>query len=138
MNKLVFITAVCASSSIGCSFAARSPDMYRDDTAKLLAEKSGDIKSCYDGILKSDKGASGTVVVHFIVAEDTGVIQNVKADGAKSTAPEAVQSCVVDAIGGLKLKPPDARKGDATFTWEFEIAPQRKAEKESSFSTDQG
>ena len=138
MNKLVTtaLFAVLGAGSVGCSFAARSPDMYRDDTAKLLAEKNGDIKSCYDGVIKGDKGATGTVVVHFIVAEDTGVIQNVKADGAKSTAPEAVQSCVVDAIGGLKLKPADARKGDATFTWEFEIAPQRKAEKESSFSTE--
>jgi hypothetical protein len=134
----ILVTSLLAAGLCACSFAARSPEMYRDDTQKVLAERSSDIKSCYDGILKSDKTAAGTVVVNFIVAEDTGVIQQVKADAAKSTAPEAVQSCVVDAIGeGLKIVPPDARKGIATFTWEFEVAPQRRAEpKESSFSTE--
>jgi hypothetical protein len=106
--------------AVGC--IARSPEQYRDDTAKLLETKSGEIKDCYDAHIKDEtnRNARGSVVVEFKVKEDTGTFEAVRADDKRSTAPAAVQSCVVDAIGDLALKPADAREGDATFTWEFD------------------
>jgi hypothetical protein len=42
-----------------------------------------------------------------------------KVDKARSTAPEPVQQCVMQAIGNLRLSPPDDQRGEAMFTWDF-------------------
>jgi hypothetical protein len=120
---IVGLGAVVLGMVAGCSFAARSPDMYRDDTQKLLDTRAGDIKACYDGILKTDSKAEGLVVVRFDVAEDTGQITKVALDDAKSTAPAPVRECVTKGLEGLVLKPGDARLGKATFSWEFKANP---------------
>lgn len=104
----------------GCSFAARSPEMYRDDTAALLDTKSAEIKACYDEALKTNASATGTVRVQFTVAKETGKITNPTVDPAGTTAPAEVSSCVTSKIDGLELKPPDQNDGQATFTWEFQ------------------
>jgi len=105
----------------GCSFAARSPDMYRDDTQALLETKSPQIKACYDEALKSTKDLQGRVTVKMLVEHDTGAVTNVAADPAGTTAPETLTKCVVDSLQGLVLNPPDKRDGDATFVYEFTL-----------------
>lgn len=105
----------------GCSFAARSPDMYRDDTQALLETKSPQIKSCYDEALKTNKDLQGRVTVKMLVEHDTGNVSNVAADPAGTTAPEALTKCVVDSLQGLVLAPPDKRDGDASFVYEFTV-----------------
>jgi hypothetical protein len=102
-----------------CSFAARSPDMYRDDTGKALATKQDEIRACYDGVLKSNPGAGGTVTVKFDVETEQGKISNVTVDKAKTTAPDPVSSCVTKSIEGLTIAPPDARKGEGMWVYEF-------------------
>lgn len=106
------------SGAAGCEFHARSPEDYRSATRDLIATRTSQIQSCYDGALKTNKDAKGTVTVHFFVQEDTGALSNIEALPS-STAPEALQQCVVTALEGLALQPPDARKGDATFSFEF-------------------
>jgi len=115
---LIAASAVVATVS-GCGFAARSPDMYRDDTKAVLETKSNDIRACYDGVLASTPGASGKVTVKFDVETEHGKITAVTVDKANTTAPDAVADCVTKSIAGLGLTPPDARLGQATFTWEF-------------------
>ena len=44
-----------AALAAGCSFAARSPEMYAADTQKVLESKSADIKKCYDDALKTNQ-----------------------------------------------------------------------------------
>ncbi len=112
-----FFTALVAVA--GCSFAARSPEMYRDDTAALLATKNAEIQACYDQALQTNTSAVGTVRVQFTVQKDTGTIVDAAADPSGTTAPPEVSSCVVSAINGLQLAPPDQSDGQATFTWEF-------------------
>ena len=112
--------ALLSSAALGCSFNARDAASYRKDTRALLATKEPDIKSCYDAELKKDPKVVGTVVVKFKVAKETGKITDPKVDDA-SNAPKSLAKCVVEAIDGLALQPPDARDGDATFRWEFQI-----------------
>jgi len=116
--KTFLLIAVVASVS-GCGFAARSPDMYRDDTKAVLETKSNDIRACYDGVLASTPGVGGKVTVKFNVENEQGKITAVTVDKANTTAPDAVADCVTKSIAGLGLTPPDARVGQATFTWEF-------------------
>ena len=105
----------------GCSFAARSADVYRDDTRSLLERKNNDIKACYDEKLKEDPQLSGTVVLKFKVLAKTGQLAKVKVDPEGTTAPKSLTRCIVHAIEGLKLDPGDEREAEASFRWEFQL-----------------
>jgi uncharacterized membrane protein len=111
-----------AALSAGCSFAARSPEMYAADTQKVLETKTADIKKCYDDALKGKQDLAGRVTVKFTVKTETGELTSVQIDPANTTAPEPLPSCVTAALQGLKLTPPDEKEGLATFTWEFQAA----------------
>lgn len=112
-----------AALSAGCSFAARSPEMYAADTQKVLESKTADIKKCYDDALKTKQDLVGRVTVKFTVKNETGELTGVQLDPANTNAPEPLPGCVVAALQGLKLNPPDEKEGLATFSWEFQSAP---------------
>ncbi len=118
MKTLLLIAGTAVMLS-GCSFAARSPEMYRDDTKAVLDTKSNDIRACYDGVLKATPGAAGKVTVKFEVETEQGKIVNVAVDKPNTTAPDAVAECVTKSINGLGITPPDKRVGQATFVWDF-------------------
>jgi hypothetical protein len=120
MKKISLTLVVLAALAAGCSFAARSPEMYAADTEKLLESKSGEIKQCYDAALKTDQTLTGRVTVNFTVKTETGDIADVRVDAPNTTAPEVLQGCVVAALQGLRLNPPDEKEGLATFSWEFQ------------------
>ncbi len=119
MKTLCSLALVGLAALSGCGFAARSPEIYRDDTAKVLMTKNAEIHACYDGVLKATPGVGGRVTVKFEVGEDTGKIQNVIVDRPTTTAPEAVSECVKHSIEGLVISPPDARLGQASFQYDF-------------------
>lgn len=118
MKTILTIAAVTVLTS-GCGFAARSPEMYRDDTKAVLDTKSNDIRACYDGVLKATPGVGGKVTVKFEVETEQGKIVNVAVDKPNTTAPDPVAECVTKSITGLGITPPDKRVGQATFVWEF-------------------
>lgn len=121
--KSTMLLAVSLATLAGCSFAARSPEMYRDDTGKELAKKSEEIRACYDGVLKGMPNAGGRVTVAFEVQKDgedgAGKLINVQVDKANTNAPDPVIECVTKNIAGVAISPPDKRLGQATWAWEF-------------------
>lgn len=120
--KTIYLALFAATAGVtGCSFAARSPDMYRDDTAALLETRSAQIKTCYDELLKGTPDLQGRVTVRFVVEPDTGNLTNVASDPAGTTAPEPLTKCVVDSLSGLVLAPPDQRQGNAAFVYDFTV-----------------
>lgn len=120
MNKKSIALLILASTTgWGCSFYARSPEDYQKETEALLASKSDELKACYDEVLKDDSKASGTVAVDFTVEAKTGAILDPKVNEEKSTAPSGLHKCVLAAMEGLALDPPDQRTGVASFTYEF-------------------
>ena len=118
MKTILTIAATSVLVS-GCGFAARSPEMYRDDTKAVLDTKANDIRACYDGVLKETPGVGGKVTVKFEVETEQGKIVNVAVDKPNTTAPDPVAECVTKNISGLGLTPPDKRVGQATFVWDF-------------------
>jgi hypothetical protein len=122
MRTLVLTTALFGLFASGCSFHARDADSYRKATRALLETRSGDIKSCYDAELQKDPKVGGKVVVQFTVKKETGAISDAKVVEKKSDAPASLSECVVKAIDGLALDPPDERDGDAQFQWEFQAS----------------
>jgi hypothetical protein len=119
MNTIRLSLLALGLSVAGCSFAARSPEMYRDDTRAVLETKNEQVKACYDELLKTNKDAQGTVTVKFTVTKDTGAFSNVAADPAGTTAPPELTQCVLNALQGLALTPGDKSEGQATFTYQF-------------------
>lgn len=117
--KTTTAIALLALLSTGCTFMARSTDQYRADTRTELEKQNGGIQGCYDTALAANPAQSGKVVVTFTVEKKTGALMNVAADPNQSTAPDNLQNCVVKALEGLKLDPPDQREGQATFEWVF-------------------
>ena len=125
MNKYFFCLPLLALAAVGCGGAIRVGDAYRDDTAKLItAQANPRIHDCFDGMVKTTPGPKslqGTTTVHFIVAKETGIITNATVVPESTTAQPPVAQCVVAALQGLKLDPPDGVDGDATYTWEFVV-----------------
>lgn len=107
--------------SIGCTFIARGPEQYRDDTQAVLETRSGNIKACYDQALASGTDASGEVTINFTVEKKTGNFVNSEVDPSRTTAPESLANCVLSAVDGLQLTPEDRRDGLATFSWVFTV-----------------
>lgn len=119
MKAQLLLMAGALIAASGCGAGARLPENYKQDTRALLETRNPDIKACYDEALEQDKSLSGTVVVHFIVESETGMVKEA-AVLPESTAPEALGACIVNAISGLTLEPPDINDGDATFVWQFQ------------------
>lgn len=116
LSRVLFAGALLCLA--GC--AVRDAQMYRDDTRKLLETKKQPLSECYDSELKKDPKTGGKVVVHFTVQKDTGLIVDPEIDDLQSTPNRTLRKCVLDALEGLKLDPPDERDGDASFTWDFQ------------------
>jgi hypothetical protein len=123
MKTIQIAMAGCSLASLvvlsGCSVAARSPDMYRDDTKAVLETKNNDIRACYDGVLSGTPGVGGKVTVTFDVETEQGKLTNIAVDKANTTAPAPVADCVTKTISGLGISPPDARLGKGSFVYEF-------------------
>ena len=117
--QLFVVALLAASTTLACQFNARSAEDYEKETKALLKTKKGELKSCYDEVLKSDSKASGVVAVNFTVEAKTGAIKDVVVDKDATTAPEALGQCVVNAMAGLTLDPPDARTGKASYAYTF-------------------
>jgi hypothetical protein len=114
------LLASCVLAAQGC--AIRSPEMYRDDTRKLLDSKRPILAACYDAELQSHPTATGKVIVRFTIERDTGKIVDPHIDDLLSTPNRTLRGCVLDALQDLILLPPDERNGEATFVWEFQLA----------------
>ena len=102
-----------------CQLHARSPEEYRRDTRALLDTRKAETQSCYDEALRIDPKAAGTVVVRFTIADGTGAITSAQVL-PESTAPAPLGDCVILALHGLTLEPPDEREGHATLVWNFD------------------
>jgi hypothetical protein len=118
-KPLSLLAAGVLAGLAACAGPQRNVATYRTDTASLLESRSQELKSCYEGALQGDTQLAGTVTVQFVVAPETGKIKNPAIDPTRSTATPALGECVLKAIDGLVLAPPDRNEGRATFTYEF-------------------
>lgn len=119
MKKTSIALLLLSSFAWGCSFYARSAEDYQKETTALLSSKSDELKTCYDELLERKPKAAGVVTVDFTVEAKTGKIIDPKVNEEKSTAPKKLRNCVLTAMEGLVLDPPDQRTGVASFSYEF-------------------
>jgi PBP1b-binding outer membrane lipoprotein LpoB len=114
------IVLLCgALALVGCSFYARGPDSYREAVRGMLETKRPDVEACYKRSYEADQSAQGRVIAKFDVEPKSGKVVRPEIVNEGTTANEALKQCVLSSLEGLTLAPPDQRKGEATFTWEF-------------------
>jgi hypothetical protein len=113
MVRIVAIVVLCACAT------TRSPERYREDTHTLLETRSTMLEDCYQNALAADPRAAGRVTIHFVVQKGSGNVANVLIDGDASTAPAPLVRCVLRAVDGLRLRPPDSHEGRATFVYDL-------------------
>jgi len=126
MNKtLLSISVFGTLATVGCGGAIRQGTAYRDDTAAMLqAQANPKIQACFQGLVTSTPSPSslaGSATAHFTVAKETGLVTGPSIVSA--TTPDPVRECVLAALAGEKLAPPDNVDGDATFAWQFSVQP---------------
>ena len=127
-NTILSVLLLAASAVVpGCSCVARDAETYRADTRTVLETRNDAVKTCYDEALKADPALDGNVVVTFKVEKKTGKIIDPKVDSGRTTAPESLGQCIVEAIDGLELDPVDQREGQATMAWTFRANPPKPA-----------
>jgi hypothetical protein len=114
-----WLVAALAATAAACGGTARGLEAYRSDTGALLETRSAQLQRCYSDALRTDAKLGGTVTVQFVVENKTGTITSPSIDHSKSTAPPVLGDCVVKAIDGLTLAPPDRNEGRATIVYEF-------------------
>jgi len=119
IRTLVLGTLLTVSLS-ACSFHARGADDYRSVTRSLMQTRSGQLQSCYEQEIARDPASGGDVAVDFQVEAKTGKVLSPKVAAPDTTASEPLQRCVVTALDGLVLDPPDQRTAQARFVWSFE------------------
>ena len=106
-----------------CAGTKRSPEAYRNDTRKTLDTRTGKIAACYDQALAKDAALGATVTIDFTVEKKTGKYTSAKVDPTSAGAPEPVVLCILEAMQGLALDPPDGNEGKATFVFDLHPAP---------------
>ncbi|MEY4576031.1 MAG: hypothetical protein RL701_734 [Pseudomonadota bacterium] len=117
------LLTLCLLALLGSSAcAARSAEVYRTDVRRLLDTKRAILQACYEAELQNQPTAAGKVVVHFRVERELGHLLNPQVDDLQSTPNRTLRGCVLEALNGLVLTPPDDRHGAATFTWDFQIS----------------
>lgn len=124
MTRFLLLAGLFGGAACG---GARSQAVYAADASRLLETRTGDLQRCYNEALKVQPAAAGVVTVQFVVQPASGVISDATIDRTRSTAPDALDRCVLDALAGLALTPPDRHEGRATFTYEFKPTPPAAA-----------
>jgi hypothetical protein len=116
LTTLAFATML---SSSACSFLARDTPTYERDTSSLLDTRSGQLQTCYDQEIARNPDMAGKLTITFMVEKKTGKITQLSWDKNRTTVNETLASCVITALDGLELAEPDARDGQATFSYTF-------------------
>ncbi len=115
---VVLATSLC----LGCAFAIRDSERYRDDTDLAIATKDDAVRACYDRELVKDAHATGELTLEFRVDRRTGALTDVAVVEDRSDVSPILADCVMDEIAGLQIAPRDLRDGKATYTWSFRHA----------------
>jgi hypothetical protein len=121
-NIYAFMTAL-ALAGTACSFIARDEARYERDTSALLDTREDQLRACYDAELRRNPSLVGKLTVIFTVEKKTGEITQLTWDRNRTTVDELLATCVVTALDGLQLAPPDRRDAEATFSYSFRVDP---------------
>ncbi len=97
------IACVLALVGFGCGGGAVGKGVREDIHAQMMSADAA-LSACYGEALAAKPGLSGKVTVAFLVEPKSGKFTKVKVRSKK--ADPALESCVVKAVGDLRLSKP--------------------------------
>jgi hypothetical protein len=112
----LWLTASLAAAA-ACGGTGMGADTRADVTAQMTTAQQP-IEGCYQSALKANRKLAGVIVLAFVAAPDTGQFQDVTVTRDDLGDP-AVRSCVVDAVGKLKLARPQAARVAISYPIRF-------------------
>jgi hypothetical protein len=121
MNSSLAISLCAALSAAllapGCGGTGLGADTRADITARM-ASAEPPIVACYHAGLKANRKLTGTMVVAFAAAPDTGLFTDIRVTRDDLGDP-GVRQCVIDAVGKLKLAKPQATRLSISYPIHF-------------------
>ncbi len=106
--------AVCAA---GCGGAGLGADTSADITAQMTSAQPP-LAACYGTGLKANRKLTGTIVVAFAAAPNTGQFTDIQVTRDEVGDP-AVRQCVIGELGKLKLAKPQATRLSISYPIHF-------------------
>ena len=106
--------ALCAA---GCGGAGLGADVRSDITARMTSAQQP-LAACYQTGLKANRRLTGTMVLAFAAAPDTGQFQDISV-ARDDLGDTGVRTCVIDAVGKLKLAQPQATRLSISYPIHF-------------------
>jgi hypothetical protein len=121
MNSSLAISlgaALCAAIlAPGCGGTGLGADTRADITARMTSAQQP-IGACYHAGLKANRKLTGTMVVAFAAAPNTGQFTDIQVTRDDLGDP-GIRQCVIDAVGKLKLAKPQATRLSISYPIHF-------------------
>ena len=97
---------------------ARSGGDTRADITARMTSAQQPIAACYHAGLKTNRKLTGTMVLAFAAAPDTGQFTDIQVTRDELGDP-GVRQCVIDTVGKLKLAKPQATRLSISYPIHF-------------------
>jgi len=117
MNSSLAISLCAALCAAACGGTGLGADARADVTARMASAQSP-IVACYHAGLKANRKLTGTMVVAFAAAPDTGQFTDIRIT-RDDLGDTGVRQCVIDAVGKLKLARPQATRLSISYPIHF-------------------
>lgn len=119
MRVAIFSAMLAMTALPACSNSGMGEAVRKDISAQMETAKEP-ISACYHTTLAQNRDAAGTMTVSFVAKPETGQftqVQVVQSDIADPT----LKTCVVQAVGQLKLAKP--QKSAVSVTYPIALSP---------------
>ena len=117
MNSSLAIWLGIALCAAGCGGTGLGADTRADITARMTSAQPP-LAACYHAGLKSNRKLTGTMVVAFAAAPDTGQFTDIQVTRDELGDP-GIRQCVIDELGKLKLAKPQATRLSISYPIHF-------------------
>jgi TonB family protein len=104
VGLLAVAIATSTLGMVGCGGSGMGKAVRKDIVGQMESAKPA-LSDCYKQALTRDRKSTGTVVVRFKVAADSGQFQNAEVADSSVSDPE-LEQCVLTKVSALKLAKP--------------------------------
>lgn len=117
MRTLASIALAVALAATGCSKAGMGASV-RTDIAARMQTITAPVQTCYAAALARNRRLAGVIVLSFRAAPGSGQFEQVAVLRDEVGDPQ-VQTCVVEAVGKLKLETPQKTAVTVEYPLDF-------------------
>jgi hypothetical protein len=117
MNSSLAIALGAVLCAAGCGGTGLGASTRADITARMSSAQQP-LAACYHAGLKANRKLTGTLVVAFAAAPDSGQFTDIQVTQDDLGDP-GIRKCVIDELGKLKLAKPQATRLSISYPIHF-------------------